>query len=333
MPPGLILKSAAAGFCHKLRILELLASRKLADRGFVLAYHRVLAQGRPPVWVEPGMYVSAATFARQAECLKKRFSVLPLSELLARAECGKSVGGCCALTFDDGWLDNYTQAYPILRRHDLPATIFLATGFIGTSRPFWPEEVVHYLQHADGREVARRLPALRKIPGTISEGALNRLLPAAIAAIKRLSPGERAAFLDGLRAVGDKPPSERLLMNWQEAAEMRDGGLITFGAHTVNHVMLDQVSLPEATTEISRSRQDLERNLQVSADFFSYPNGNASDELEPVLRTQGFSGAVTVRRGWVGRRMSRFRIPRIGMHEDVSQTLPLFLARILWERF
>ena len=86
------------------------------------------------------MYVTTDTFDRQIQFLKKKFEVVHLEELLSNVLSGRQIGRHCAITFDDGWLDNYTQAFPILTKYQIPATIFLSTGLIGTNRLFWPEE-------------------------------------------------------------------------------------------------------------------------------------------------------------------------------------------------
>ena len=122
-------------------------------------------------------------------------------------------------------------------------------------------------------------------------------------------------------------------MNWDEIRGMQASGLIEFGAHTHSHVMLDQVSLAEAEQEIQLSRDEIERQLGVAPTLFAYPNGNYTPELEALLVRHGFKAAVTTRKDWLKMGVSLFRIPRIGMHEDVSNTIPLFLSRLLFKRF
>lgn len=114
---------------------------------------------------------------------------------------------------------------------------------------------------------------------------------------------------------------------------MKKSGLVNFGAHTANHVILDQVSLQEAEREIIQSRKELENQLSVRPELFAYPNGNYNRDLPVILLRNNFKGAVNTHKKWFGKEVPLFGIPRIGIHEDVSCTIPLFFARILLKRF
>jgi len=329
------LKNLVATFCHIGGVFNLLSFYRRRNKAFVLTYHRVIRLLlEESVYVQPGMYVTADTFRRQIAFLKERFHVLPLAELVARVETGRKVAGCCAITFDDGWHDNFTQAFPVFQEFQLPATVFLATGFIGTDRLFWPEEICFYLQQVGMRASTRQSQVFERF---LNEVAYNSgeeaFLDNAVLTLKGWSPHEREKVLEHLRSAGTTPPPGRLLMNWEEAEEMQASGLITFGAHTVNHVILDQVPKRQAEEEIVHSRQELESRLGVRPEFFAYPNGNFNSNLQAILKRHGFRGAVTTRKGRFGEGVPLFEIPRIGVHEDISRTIPLFLARIFLDRF
>lgn len=301
---------------------------------FVLMYHRILPSvHEEKIFVQPGMYVSSEVFRRQIAFLKTRYHVLSLIELVQRLGAGKSVAGCCAITFDDGWRDNYAHAYPVLKEFNVPATIFLATGFIGTNRLFWPEEVGLYLQRLEvfGRDYKH--PILKSLPHYRSENRVEQFNHV-VMLLKDVAPQQREEFLADLRtqSPGDTP-SEAMLMRWQEVKEMLDGGLVDFGAHSHNHVILDQVPFGQAEKEVMQSRQELERQLGIKPQLFAYPNGNFTGDLKGLVRKHGFMGAVTTRKGWVGKTCNLFEIPRIGIHQDISSTLPLFNARILCKWF
>ena len=122
-------------------------------------------------------------------------------------------------------------------------------------------------------------------------------------------------------------------MNWDEAAEMGKSNLVEFGAHTVNHEILDQVSLERAEYEISSSCSEIEEHLGTRVNLFAYPNGNYNQAIKKIIRHEGLKAAVTTRKGLMTASSDIFEIPRIGIHEDVGSTIPLFLARILFNRF
>lgn len=111
--------------------------RKFRPLVLVTAFHRV-----NDAIAEDGLTCSSAKFDAFCRFFKRYFNVVPLSEQVKGLREGRDVGGSISITFDDGYLDNYEVAAPILRRHGLPATFFITTGFIGgTSVPFWDRQL------------------------------------------------------------------------------------------------------------------------------------------------------------------------------------------------
>ncbi len=298
-------------------------------------YHRILKLPVDEQFIlQPGMYVAVDTFRRQVLFLKENFNILPLTEVVDRVETGQSLGGCCSITFDDGWQDNFAHAFPILNKYKVPATVFLTSGFIGTTRLFWADELSYYLQHLDIETVIGQSLVLDRFFKEISRTVGRKArLEQAIEILKRYLPDEREDILAYLRTVHPAHPPKRFLMSWDEAREMQASGMVSFGAHTANHVILNQVSIHQAEEEILCSRQQLENHLGRPIDLFAYPNGNFNKDLQAILKRHGFTGAVTTSKGWVGNETALLEIPRIGIHEDVSQTIPLFFARILLKKF
>ena len=302
----------------------------------MLMYHRVLKTvAEESVFVQPGMYVSLDNFRCQMIFLKERFDVLPLDRLITRFKAGQCLRGCCSITFDDGWHDNFSVAFPVLREFQLPATIFLATDFIGSDRLFWPEALTYYLRRPDIRDsVGQRSQAFTRLLGEIDiKNGDDSFLDSAVAALKKWSPFEREELIQYLRASSSALPLRGLTINWEEAREMQLSGLITFGAHTANHVILDQVSQLQAEDEILQSRNKIENQLGITPEIFAYPNGNFTAGLKTILQRYGFMGAVSTRKACLEQGNDFFEIPRIGIHEDVSRTIPMFLARIFLKGF
>lgn len=331
----LAIKNQGANVFCKAGGLKLLYRGIAKTKAFVLMYHRILdSPESEAVPVQPGMYVKPSTFRQHLAFLKSRFHVLHLSEVAARIRAGKSVGGCCAITFDDGWQDNYTLAYPLLKEFNLPATIFLATGFIGTERCFWPEEAGFYLQQPRvvkaGRDCSILRPFLDNLP-VDTMGAQR--LEHAIAALKAMSTEEREVIIARMHDLSGKNPPVGLLMGWDAVKRMQEESLVVFGAHSHNHVILDQVPLVQAEQEILKSREILTNKLGAPPDLFAYPNGNYSKELQHKVKKHGFNVAVTTRKDWFNNSVSLLEIPRIGVHEDVSRTMPLFISRLFLKRF
>src|SRR5215510_12205168 len=126
--------------------------RMWAERNavIILTYHRVIEQWDNVLeYSQPGMVVTVSTFERQLAILRQHFEVVTLDAVLANGHPSPGASRPrCVVTFDDGWRDNYDLAFPILRRHDIPATIFLTTDFIGTDRAFWHTELTYLLTRA-----------------------------------------------------------------------------------------------------------------------------------------------------------------------------------------
>lgn len=313
-------------------MLALLKGMRTRENCFILNYHRLLSTRiNGNGYVQPGMYVTANTFRQHLEILNDRFIVLSLNELADRVKAGKSIGGCCAITFDDGWQDNYALAFPIFTEMAVPVTVFLATAFVGSERMFWPEELSFYLRQEEVKTFI--LSGGTKLLTVKSSHYTDEIFfDDIIQTVKSLSPEKRNELLNQLRTASSKYPVDRLLLNWEEVKSMHASGFCSFGSHTANHVILDQVSLKEAELEISRSKEELELHLGRST-LFAYPNGNYSYALQDILKRHGFSVAVTTQKGWVDMRTNLLAIPRISMHEDVSNTKSLLFARILLRSF
>ena len=310
-----------------------------SDKAFILMYHRVLTSAeKQPFFFQPGMFVTEASFEKQIVFLKDRFELVFLEELVDKILKGEDIGGHCAITFDDGWRDNYTDAFPVLEKYQVPATIFLATGFVGTDRMFWPEELCYYL---DRRKVNKSdcIGAPSAFICFVEEiskcGRYERgmFFDRCIEILKGYSPGERNEILGHYRAILMVEPFPRQMLSWDEVLDMNASGLVRFGAHTVNHEILDQVPLQKARDEIFKAHAEIEHRLGGRVSTFAYPNGNHSESIRMVVAESGFSSAVTTHKGFLDSGMSLMEVPRIAIHEDVSNTIPMFRSRILLRKF
>lgn len=308
-----------------------------SSKGFflILMYHRIVQADK---LIQPGMYVSPGTFENHLNYIKKKFNVVPLSSFALKggtcfnAETRKP---SCALTFDDGWKDFYDFAWPLLEKHQLPATVFLPTKFIDSGENFWTDSYAYLLAH-------RQTTILEKLSApevmTIVEyldglhGSYNDKLEIGIEYLKKYQLSTIEKTLDGLSEIWnvDIGRSDRYFLNWAEIAEMQDSGLISFGSHTVNHQILTTLNDGDIKKELSDSRKDLlQKNLLVSScNSFCYPNGNYTKKIADMVRESGYRLAVTTKSGWNHVDADRFTLKRIGIHEDMTSTTSLFACRV-----
>ena len=271
--------------------------RHRASRPFqILMYHRIQEASRPfSIDTLP-----IDRFEEHIRHLSRRYRVLPLTELVRQARERSLPPRSVAITFDDGYRDNFTHAWPILRRFGVPATIFLATGFIGSGSALWHDQVLHAFAHSR----RDRYPDPWTDETVTLHGAQEgeRAAHAVLARLKRLPGSQReleiARLFETLR-VDRREVSSDLMLEWGEVRTMASSG-IEFGSHTVNHPILSLESRDVVAFELAESKRTLERELDREATLFAYPNGGVADytpETIRLVRAAGYDCALTTRFG------------------------------------
>jgi peptidoglycan/xylan/chitin deacetylase (PgdA/CDA1 family) len=273
----------------------------------VLIYHRVLEQRDPLIDDEP----DAATFAAEMDLIGSLCNVLPLQEAVDRLASGSLPPRAACITFDDGYANNRTVAAPILHARRMPATVFVATGFIGDDGMF-NDTVIEAVRCAGerldlsdlglGEFVLSDLPARRKAIGTL----LDQL--------KYGKPVERMARAQQIAERAGVARPRGLMMTEQQIREL-DGFGCAIGAHTVTHPILKSVDADEAAREIAQSKETLEAITGRPVTLFAYPNGRPNQDYDSshvgMVRGAGFKAAVSTAWGAAARGGDLFQIPRM----------------------
>lgn len=327
-------KSAVAQLCHASGVGLRVSRGKVA----ILAYHRVvtpndLSRG----YIEPGMYVFHDVFDMQVRWLLEGFEILSFSQLLARWKANEwdERKAYCVLTFDDGWLDNYRYAFPVLKKYQVPATIFLPTNYIGSNEWFWTEKIAFLLKYLGQPRVTpmqrnRVGGAIAELPGLVhpdfigQEGISLTTIGEIIGQCKLLPPSEIESLLIRLSEILEVSiPHERVTMNWSEVAEMAKNR-ISFGSHSCSHHLLTRLNGETIRQELQESDRVL-RTLPVGyIPVFCYPNGDNNYAIQDFVKQSQYVAAVGTRSGVEGRRPENmYELNRIGMHNDISETVPL----------
>ena len=335
-------------------IYHLSGSYRACHRGkvFILAYHRVLTQDElQKRYVQPAMYVLDTVFDMHLRFLQEHFKVLTLAELLERWR--KRVWDWsqryCVLTFDDGWLDNYLFAYPLLKKYGLPATIFLPTDFIGTYDWFWTEKLFYLLEHVSSANLASARKAAfwsqieRALGGSgYARSTLNAFygnnehnFDQIVEECKKLPINTVEQLICNLSELFEiKFPEERAIVNWDEVALMSKDG-ISFGSHSCSHRILTKLNRHEIKRELEVSKLALQEG-QMNINYvpvFCYPNGMYNEDIQGLVKDCAYEAAVGVRPGSEGEfPRDLFEIRRIGIHNGISATLPLFAFHLLRPR-
>jgi len=303
--------------------------RRRSGRVLILPYHRVNDRYDPFLPALP-----VAVFARQMEYLATFCHCYDLEEAVARLAANDVHDDAVVVTFDDGYRDNYLQAFPILQRFGIPATIFVATDPIGSGRLLWHDQVSAALQ-------ATSVPALEgfgPLRGSIRlQTPANRreAVTAVLHTLRELDEGERSqwvAWLLETLAVDPCPHGTELMLTWEDIERMHQHG-IEFGAHTATHPVLSRVTAARAWAEIVESKAALEEHLGVPVRGFAYPSGRRQDftaATKRLVQDAGFTYAVTMILGVNDVRPDLFELRRIPAWDTDMYT---FGARLSYYRF
>lgn len=295
-------------------------------------YHRILPKGDARLLTEqPGMYVHPQTFRMHVRTLKRHFEIVRLSDWLARARSGRPLPArACAITFDDGWRDNFEYAYPILREEGVPATIFACSDMVGTQKSFWPERLALLLRATNAsnrRDERRQLDWLKALCPSLGSGAeisVTEIDEAINRAKRRYSDHALVERLD----EADVDFSRPALLDWWQVREMVGEGVVDIGSHTRRHVrMASGMSECVMHDEIVGSKRVIEQNIGARVEVFCYPNGDITPEADRLVRS-AYHGACVTRRGWHSADADPFMVRRVGIHQDVAHDEAAFLSRI-----
>lgn len=260
----------------------------------IIMYHRFSTQPKTHC-------VSSAVLDQQLTYLKKHFNVIPLSQLRICKEQGiDSPKNSLVLTVDDGYRDFYEVAYPLLIKHDLPATVFVVTGFINKELWLWPDKITWLLSEVTELQVAVNIGQEELKPQQINEKSLPVIWAKVITYLLSIEDRLKHQWIEefALALQQDIPefaPQEYAPCTWNELLEMQDNK-IEIGGHTHTHPSLCQVSESQLQSEMKECIRFLSDRLGNRDRDFCFPNGQTSDYNDKVkaqTKLSGFKSSVT----------------------------------------
>ncbi len=285
---GLSKRDVLSFFSQYGALSEILAMLPKKPVLLVFNYHRI---GDPALTeYDAGVFsVTPENLEAQVAFLKRRFHVAGLDEALELIDRRGSRRAAVLLTFDDGYRDNYDLAYPILAGHGVQAVFFLPTAFVGTHRAAPWDEIAFIIRHARRRRF--RLPAapLREfdIAADGVVGVISQVLH-----FYKTGEADHEQFIPMLEDACDSPRpdgSERLFMDWDEAAEMLRKGM-AIESHTHSHPVLSQMDAAVALRELTLSKRILEERLKTRVRTVAYPFGLESSVSPAVFQAAEEAG-------------------------------------------
>ena len=260
----------------------------------VLIFHRVLPEPDPLFPEE----ICARHFDELCGWVASWFNVLPLDQAAKHLKAGTLPARAACITFDDGYADNHHVAMPILQRHGLTATFFIATGFLDGGR-MWNDTIIVTVRACqapvlDVSALGLGRHALSTVP------ARQAAIAALIGQIKYRPVAERITLTENIARIANVQLPQNLMMTSTEVKAMRQAGM-QIGAHTVSHPILAKLTDEQARQEIGDSKRFLEQLLGEPVAVFAYPNGKPGEDYLPqsveVVRSLGFDAAVSTQWG------------------------------------
>lgn len=296
----------------------------------VLIFHRVLPA---PDALLPDE-VDARRFDDICGWLKRWLNVLPLDEAVQRLQAGTLPAGATCITFDDGYADNHDVALPILQRHGLPATFFVATGFLDGGR-MWNDTVIELVRRT-------RLPVLRLaglLGAEFSHVPVHRFedkraaILSLIHQLKYQPVPLRLELAEQLAMQAEVQLPNDLMMTSDKVRALRRAGM-QIGAHTVSHPILATLDRATAYSEIGLSKRALETLLGERVSLLAYPNGKPgvdyNAESVALARALGFEAAVSTQWGASRAHTDVFQLPRFTPWDRTPLRFAMRLASNLW---
>lgn len=296
----------------------------------ILIYHRVLPETDPLFPWE----VTADSFDKQISILNKVFNILPLNEAITKLKSGKLPSRPACITFDDGYADNVTYALPILKRHNVQATFFIATAFLNGGRMF-NDTIIHSIRHSRFTEIDLSELGLGKYKLETLKEKTNAI-DAILKQVKYLPIEEREFTAMKLaKQITDIELPTSLMMNTKQLLELRDSGM-TIGGHTANHPILAKLDIISSSREILEGKEYLESVLGHRVNFFAYPNGKANkdylSEHINIVRNMGFEAAFSTQAGASTRKSDYFQLPRYTPYsKQAYRFAPMLLQNMMHE--
>jgi peptidoglycan/xylan/chitin deacetylase (PgdA/CDA1 family) len=305
-----------------------------SSRALILHYHRVAELSCDPY----ALCVTPQRFAEQLEVLRKRGQVMRLQQFVKGLSDRRLPHAAFVITFDDGYADNLHNVKPLLERHDVPATVFVASGAVEMIREFWWDELERLLLQPG------------QLPETLEWRVNGTMDKFELAEAARYTEAEQRGHRDWNLASQDDPSARhqvfRLLyrqlyalpaadkqrvlaelavrvggrlsvrathrgLSQDEIVRLAEGGLVEIGAHTVSHTPLPSLAADAQRWEIQKNKVLLEKLLGRSVNSFAYPHDQCSAETAAIVQDCQFTCACGGTRESVSRDADAFQLPRL----------------------
>jgi peptidoglycan/xylan/chitin deacetylase (PgdA/CDA1 family) len=326
------LKCAISNLAGKLTNLDSRIVNK-CDR-YIMAFHRVLPWDMArEEYLQDCMWISPDSFEAIIDWMLRIGAVVDLDRIADFDTI--SDRPLFALTFDDGWKDNYDFAFPILKKKGLQATVFIVTSAIETGQLFWTEELIRKTNSALANTKEGKVRSIIEFHmgqqlASIRQGNIYGVIDSYLEMLKELSKTCREALIsDYYDAIGvDHEPIHDSVMTWEQIREMADNN-ISFGSHTHTHAILQYCDEERTLEELRTSKKVLEARLSRSVVMFCYPNARYKQLDAQLMKQAGYKYAFRIHNLAVTKKDLPYFVPRFLTNESLCKNMNYFKLRLL----
>jgi peptidoglycan/xylan/chitin deacetylase (PgdA/CDA1 family) len=287
------------------------------SRALILTYHR---------FGDGASATSTRTLEEQLKFLTDHYRVVPLEAIAACVAAEKPFPtGMAAITIDDGYDDAYCVAFPLLRRFEVPATLFVATDFLDGRAWIWTDKMRYVAARAEARNF-RATVGSHELSLSLADATSRRDAATQLnAQLKRMIEGEKDDAIARIASslgveIPERPPREFAPITWDEAREMASSG-VAIGAHTVTHPILTACTDEHLRRELAGSRGRIEEEIGRDCRLFCYPDGNMDARVRREVERAGYTCGVTVEHGFARRGADPLALPRVHTEADYTHFL------------
>jgi len=263
-------------------------------------------------------YLTVEEFEKKLRFIKSHFQIITLAQALDYLKRKQRPANCLVLTFDDGYQCNYDKAYPVLKKLDVPATIFLSVDLVENDAVNWRDRLMKYVGRTKVDSLVIPVMGAQRLQfktGKLKAEAFLKIN----CYLKTLPDDDIEPNLEHIRRLlkaDDDECCDRLMLSWAEVQEMMGSGLVAFGAHTLTHPILTRISLDRAAHEISESKVALEAKLGQKVAWFAYPNGDFDLLTAQTVERCGYLAAFTTCPGGNGSNADSYTLKRDGFTRE-----------------
>jgi peptidoglycan/xylan/chitin deacetylase (PgdA/CDA1 family) len=292
---------------------------RLANREkvLILTYHRFSCE-------KSEGKVSSAEFAAQLEYLSRNNRVLSLEETIDCLQNGKSLPpNTTVITIDDGHADACEIAFPVLKKFEMPATVYVVTDFLDGKCWLWTDLMRYVLLETKNERLKIDFGGEDKIESGLT-GETQRLETASRinSRLKKLPNAQKEAKIKEIAEslnveIPLLPTKEFAPIDWRQAREM-DAGDVKIESHTTTHPILTNISEKQLDFELKTSRKRLEEILNREVGHFCYPNGSFDENVRKAVEKAGYKSAVTTNYGFNKLQANRFLLKRIDAQSNIA---------------